>query len=292
MLPQRGLSGDFNQLLGPVNSGSHSFSPEVVGVSLDNSQVGTSYIRDYSASRNSPEGAWGLFAQNELSRSGTQALQAGPAQGSPEFNSGLSHSSLQGNIFRGEDESSLEGTFQPPFDRYSEPGAYSATLEPSVSDYGISRPPDGHYQRSASVISNASGSSPYGHELSSGLANVNLSRDEHEATRARYRARHPSRTRSRRDRSSSNPYYAHRDGKQDLRPEIGYSQATDILTQAAALPPSGEGYTPPSFSAQLPFGLVYDRSNNEGFFQLVPLLKPARFLTNDVFAVLQKVQRR
>jgi hypothetical protein len=104
MLPQRGLSGDFNQLLGPVNSGSHSFSPEVVGVSLDNSQVGTSYIRDYSASRNSPEGAWGLFAQNELSRSGTQALQAGPAQGSPEFNSGLSHSSLQGNIFRGEDE--------------------------------------------------------------------------------------------------------------------------------------------------------------------------------------------
>jgi hypothetical protein len=100
MLPQRGLSGDFTQLLSPVNSGSHSFSPEIAGGPLDNSPVGASYARDYPASRNSPEGSWGLFASNELSRSGTQALQAGPVQGSSEFNSGLS----QENIFRGEDE--------------------------------------------------------------------------------------------------------------------------------------------------------------------------------------------
>jgi hypothetical protein len=99
----RGLSGDFNQLLSPANPGSHSFGPEIVGVSLDNSQVGASYIRDYSAPRNSSEGTWGLLASNDLSRPGTQALQSGPGQGSPEFNSGLPQSGLQGGIFRGED---------------------------------------------------------------------------------------------------------------------------------------------------------------------------------------------
>jgi hypothetical protein len=102
-MPPRGLSGDFNQLLSPVNPVSHSFSPEIVGVNLDNSQVGASYIRDYSAARNSSEGTWGLFASNELSRPGTQALQSGPGPGSPEFNSGLPQSTLQGSIFRGED---------------------------------------------------------------------------------------------------------------------------------------------------------------------------------------------
>jgi hypothetical protein len=121
---------------------------------------------------------------------------------------------------------------------------------------------------------------------------VNLAREEQEVARARYRARRPSRTRSRRDRSSSNPYYAHRDGKQDLRSEIGFSQATDVLAQAAVLSPSGEGYAPTSFSTQLPFGLVYDRNHNEGFFQLVLLSIPIRLLTDIVPTALQKTLHR
>ncbi|KAI9770917.1 MAG: hypothetical protein M1840_002621 [Geoglossum simile] len=292
-MPPRGLSGDFNQLLSPANPASHSFSPEIVGVSLDNSQVGVSYIRDYSTTRNRSEGAWGLFASNELSHPGTQALQSGPGQGSPEFNSGLPQSNLQGNIFRGGDVSSLGGTFQPSFDRYNEPSTYSATLETPASDYETPRAPEGHFQRSASVLSSASSSSLYGHELSSGMANVNLAHEEHDVTGgARYRVRHPSRTRPRRDRSLSNPYYAHRDGKQDLRSEIGYSQATDVLAQAATLSPGGDGYAPTSFSTQLPFGLVYDRNQNEGFYQLVPPQKSSGFLTNGSPTALQKAQRR